>query len=279
MSKSHLRLTIETEAGPRLLLSIAERKQGDLVLDFKPSPYGREIGSRRLTGQIASQKFSVHCTPNAADGNTITHTTVFRDGTSTKHHHFSRAIKQTNSFAPIFVRRFYNLASGDTLTHNSKAEVFCLGEMQASHFTLMLGVFVGARDRPFEAPDDDRISVYQKPFGMFRVVVLWSFFPLPSDETSESAIIMTLPPGTADKSLYERSFETMEGYSEQECVGFFYNITGGLLSSFVLMGGIGPPTPLSKAMVKEAQFCKIAHVDGEHCRAFAKNVLARLRLP
>src|SRR5689334_17979016 len=105
---SKVRFTITTEDGPRTLLTVNEIPNGGLIIDLKPPPFLRLPGGA-TPRVIKLQKYSFHRSPKTPEGNTIHATTLFSDGSKQDRYHFTRALKQYNRFAPIFVRRYPDL--------------------------------------------------------------------------------------------------------------------------------------------------------------------------
>src|SRR4051812_17001800 len=153
---SKVRFTITTEDGPRSLFTVNERRNGDLVLDLKPPPFFRLPGGA-TPHRIERQKYSVHRSLQTAEGNTITQRTFYSDREPSSHYHFTRALKQHNGFAPLFIRRYPDLRQLTPLP-TSAADRVDLGEVEAEHFQLILGVYIANADREFSETDYVNIS-------------------------------------------------------------------------------------------------------------------------
>ena len=276
MSKA--RFTITTEDGPRTLFTVNERPNGDLVFDLKPPPFVQFPGGA-TPHQIERQKYSVHRSLSTWEGNAITQRTFYKDREPTDHYHFSRALKQHNRFAPMFVRRYPDLRQLTPLSASSAATVD-LGDVQAEHFQLILGAYVGNPDRTFGELDYINMSAAQHSMTYFRVVVLWSFLTLPPHESGDIAHVFTQRPELVDDPK-ERRLErnTMNGSDEAGLAQGLAEAGSRMIDQFVAQHFAGLPSSLRAFYLESIKLLKRGRRDTPEWEQCVERLTpARLRL-
>jgi hypothetical protein len=240
---SKVRFNIGTEDGPRTLFTANERPNGDLVFDLKPPPFFRLPGGA-TPHRIERQKYSVHRSLQTTEGNTITQRTFYPDRGPSDHYHFSRALKQRDCFAPLFVRRYPDLRQL-TPVAVSPANQVDLGEVEAECFQLILGTYVANADRTFNPTEHINISVAQHRMTHFRIVVLWSFLTIPSHDSGDIAHVFTQRPELVDDPEEREVNElTMNGFDEAGCIQGMAEATSRIVNRFFAEHFEALPGPL-----------------------------------
>lgn len=216
--KPALRIAINFNRLPRSILTVIEKKKGALRIILKPSKYVRpESTSTLISGEHLDQGISVHRTDDDPSGNQIHYTPKWTLPTKPREtHHFTKAIKQNNQFAPLFLSRVANLSSDEYKITGGARHLISLGDIDANLFTLFFMVFIGPADRGFA--NDGSLSdtnILQHRFTLFNLVLVWSFLSIPSTDTGESVHLVTTK-FTESLSESEKEFmrELAEGVDE-----------------------------------------------------------------
>jgi hypothetical protein len=184
-----VRFAVVKQGTPRCILSIAEMKGGDLILNLRANhlshatgiPFGAGIDDRG--DPIKEYRYTIHMSPDSKVGiNTIKLHHDLENGTTLTAIQYTAAIKQTNSFAPIYARYCSALHDHryDIKKINGRYE--SLGDLN-NEFTLVFAVFVGPTDRLFSAVGS-YFQYRQVKFKEFSVVMLWSFLTAPPHDHS-----------------------------------------------------------------------------------------------
>jgi len=236
-SKVTLRLTIRSEGDPRKVLSIAARKNGDLILVLKPLPMHRpDPCAEHATERITHEKMSIHTSPTDATGNTITKDRWLASGNKKRELYFSRAIKSNNRFAPVMVKRLSYMHPAETEIATEDATSFSLGTVEPRFFTPFFAILVGRKDRLFSTVNaPTNINVAQQRVGDFNLVVLSTFATIPS---IPHAYHFTFKSSKFD-SDYDKNNPFYDGYDEAGSYIFFYDIVHKLILSYL---DVLPPT-------------------------------------
>jgi hypothetical protein len=273
---SKVRFTITTEDGPRTLFTVNERPNGALLFDTKPPPFFRLRGGA-TPHKIERQKYSLHLTPDAPDGNTIHGTTYFTDGSKADRYNFTRALKQYDRFAPIFIRRYPHL-SQITRPSPKAAEHVDLGYVESEFFHLLLGAYVSNRDRAFSGMEGTDFSIAQHPIGRFRITVLWCFLGLPPHTSGHTAHVITERPELVeDPQEQVRNESTMNGFDEDGCLLGFGLTCRTLINDFTDEHFEGFQEPLRTQVLEAVRVLKTGQRDTAEFRAYLDTIYPLMR--
>ncbi len=230
MPRSVVRFTVQTDSGERALFTVRDRPtDGDLHIDYMTGPY---LGYEGEKGHpIERQKYSVHPTLRAPDGNSINTTIVLAGGEERQVYQFTTALKQGRKFALLFTRRFFDLRRTPPPRPNADERI-CLGRMDPA-FSLLLCVLVSPADRAFEPPSEPAdFSVIQRVFSHVRVTVLWTYLSFPAGDHGESMHVSTeRAEQINDAMMRDANERTMIGADETECIEGFYGACDDLIDS------------------------------------------------
>lgn len=210
------RCVVISEGKPRAILSVGERKSGDLVLSLRPGhtlrPPGRPLNRQGPHLPILEHRYSVHKSPDSNGLNTIKQTMELANGQVRALYNFTAAIKRNNLFAPILARRCSHFFGRAYDFNPKRGRNFVLAQIDASRFSLVFAVFVGAKDRLFALPYvPTNFQVAQLPLSEFRLVIIWSFLAISAHESSTFVFVRSMPESTGYK----------EGADETGCVQLF----------------------------------------------------------
>lgn len=274
---SKVRFTITTEDGPRTLFTLNERPNGDLIVDLKPPPFFRLPGGA-TPHQIARQRYSVHRSLRAPEGNAINQRTFYSDREPSAHYHFTRALKQHNGFAPLFVRRYPDLRKLTPHAPESDVARIDLGEVEAEHFQLILGAYVSNAGRAFGETDYVNISVAQRPMTHFRLVVLWSFLTLPSHESGDIAHVFTQRPELVDDPQERELNElTMNGFDETGCARGLAEASSRIVNRFFAEHFAELPSPVRTLLLDCIKLLKAGRRDTPEWQRYLDLVVSPAR--
>lgn len=195
------------------LLTISEKKSYDLTIIPKFAEFYREFDSLDAGPKIKEQHYSVHCSPRSAENlNVIKQTLKFVDGRIIESKHFTKALKQNDAFAPLYVCRSPDLSNERYTINKSKELNISLGDYNPKT-VLYYMVFVGNISNDFNIPKKD-FNSKTVLFSQFSFTILWSFGLLPSDVTGDKKHFFTLPNNELTNQL-------SEGYSPAEIAHLF----------------------------------------------------------
>jgi hypothetical protein len=202
---------------------MVEQTKGGVIIAFKTAlKMGSGLGSQYEDQTIVDQHYSIHPSLNSKAGtNLLHHTCTVENGDKFSDFHFTEAIKQHGTFAPMCWVRCPNLREKRYIPENHSEKPLKLGRYNPCVATLSYSIYVGAAGQDFPEGGFNDMNVAFMDFQLFRVVVLWSFATLFSDPTGSKAHLFTLHPKTAPEPERTRSLDTMKGYSPAECVGLF----------------------------------------------------------
>jgi hypothetical protein len=187
-TKSKLRLVVAIRGQNIELLSVRERTSGELLLTPR-SPSGARLGHVDLR-EIAEQHFSIHRSKD--DKNTaVTFKQTFADGSSLDNVAYIHDTKD-HLLWPIFARQVG--VSAEILDKvppaRAKDTLVALGGYHPEAATLCFSIFIARRDFAVIQGVED-VNVLAIPFRLFKIIVLWGFFNIPSPETGQIAGITT----------------------------------------------------------------------------------------
>jgi hypothetical protein len=183
------RIVVDVDSVRKTLMTIAIRSNGDLVLDLKSAEKYSDFGVTPEEGgatmfhnrRIKFQKYSIHTSAKSVKKiNVIKQTFLFDDGSSmTFNRQYTKAIKQTRLFAPIYFRLVPDLKPTHYGTSRIDESNILIGDMSSKFFTMFCCALVSHRSRFFEMYHNDRFDFIGFPVGEFRITFLWSFIPFP----------------------------------------------------------------------------------------------------
>lgn len=218
---SPIKFTIRAGDQERILFYLHESSNKDVILTLRSGEYFGD--GPHAKNEILEQRYSIHRSTKSSNYNTIIQTLALRAGRGHITSHVTDAIKKHTGFAMIFSRRSPWLdTSHFQAVESEKGAIATLGIYEPDKFTLVYSVFIGARDREFllQAPTD--ANIHQRTFGFIRVVILWSFLPLPSWAEGYIAHNQTFRPEiTLDPDEQEKLRSMMTGCSESECLNSY----------------------------------------------------------
>src|SRR5438105_3260601 len=148
MPKPTVRFAVVDEGKPRCVLSIAEMKDGTLILNLRAKqfagdtaiPFSGGLPKEEWGTPIQEYRYTIHMSDDSKMGiNTIKLHHDLEDGTSFTAVQYTSAVKQTRNFAPLYARHCTTLADEgyDIKKRNGRFE--SLGPI-TKHFTLILFV-------------------------------------------------------------------------------------------------------------------------------------------
>jgi len=226
-----LRYTVLVNGRPKKILSVALQSRGDLIIDFKAAEEGRsEPRTSKTDSMIELHRLSVHTSRNSPEGNQIKSTIVASDG-PIYFYHFTRAIKNTMRFAPVLHRRFPDISyNWDESTEKSDILLGGAGYQSNTH-TLMTSLFIGPAQRLFFdlnfSSEATNYYLRQDIIGNYRIVILYTFLPIPSIQHGISHFENTFVPGSNGDPYREfiNNF-VMNGYDEKQIRDIFHRKIG-----------------------------------------------------
>jgi hypothetical protein len=250
-----IRFVINAGQKPRLLFSVLERRNGDLILVVRTAERIGYDHRGNPDDAILEQRYSIHVSPNSEEYSTIKQTLNTADGQSRNSWQLTNAIKKRTGFAMIYGRRPCRLdIKRFELEPNDKNEMCDLGSFDQQKRNLVYLVFIGHPDRPFIKSYGVGWRVVQRNFSNFRIVVLYHVMPLPPHRTS-SAVghVSTYSPSNpvTDK---EELLKKSGGMDENGCQKLFeqsYCILGLDLIHRTKSERVGPNLRRFKTIVKK----------------------------
>jgi hypothetical protein len=222
MPLSKTRFVVRIADSPRILFSILEKPNGELIVPIRTAERFTDGTGPRLL----EQRYSIHPSPGSPDFTTIKQTINVHEGKSVTSVILTDAIKKRSGFSLIFVRRVQNLTPDRyaiKLPLKTNERAFVLADLDPDLHTLFFGLFIGHPDSTFDASAAD-VFVAQFPFKECKIVILMSAFLMPAHYTSEFAHAVTLPPETAPDEVTRATLRyQMQGKSAGICVRQFRN--------------------------------------------------------
>jgi hypothetical protein len=220
--------TIDVEDAPRVLFSVQRRGSGDLTIIIK---HGTHITPHDTFAvpdpgfTIIEQRISIHLSPQSLDINALKSTTITKDGRRIIARNYTKAIKSGHRFAPLYMERCRDLTATRYILKYANAPQVSLGRYSPKLFQLVYQIFVGSARSEFRTYCKHDINVTQVVIGQLRIIVIWSFFGIPSDSTGNYTSFQTRTAEEiqAHEDADLRSFLTdfADGYDENTCVEAF----------------------------------------------------------
>lgn len=190
----NIRFTIDVDGIPRKLLSVSKQQTG-LIFDHKPSSSQRPIlGGSAIDGRIHYDRSTLHYSMRSSTGNLITRTSEAARGLR-RHMQFTLALKTNNNFAPLIARRFPDLSKWEQVTDGHP--VVSLGAFDPSKYNLITCVYVSKDCRSLQLFDphlSQGIKIVEAVLDIFRITILYAFYPSPSINECTSRFYRTTHP-------------------------------------------------------------------------------------
>ena len=229
--------TINVGNIPRKLFTVQERTSGDLTIVIKQAMRGARPGTFVADGSVIVESHqSVHLSPRIPE-NVIKYTLRYADDTKRESFVFTKAIKQKNAIACLRIRRCENRITSIYDYKGDPAKIFSLGTYDPTSSQLIYMVGVSSSDRDFTLyglPDFDHNSFI---IGRFRVIVIWSFFMLPSNSSSTANFFRTFPADemgdnhpAKDSAVHQA---ILDGLADDEFIALFLNFRARLRDDFI----------------------------------------------
>lgn len=225
VTKTGLRFTIKTQDGARTLLGVTVRPKGDLILSLYPAASYRPTGvlPSESDPDIVEQRYSIHPSHNSADGvNVIKQTLALSVGEPIETFNYTKAIKNKDGFTHIFSRRPAGFVGTRYDVPKDGVPQIQLTMVNTTKYTLCYSVYVSHQDIIFRTRPHD-CNIFQKVFGDFRLVIVWSFMPFPAHRTGQLLHTMTVDPKEAGADSYLRGNiqRLMLGFDETACIATY----------------------------------------------------------
>lgn len=219
-NKSDCRFAVEYEGKALRLFSITQRSNNDLVIKPKQAEFYREFGQDFLDTNpvIINQKYSVHCSPNSPTNiNAVKHILELSNQKTVETRHYTKAIKQNNSFAPLYIARSPDLSNPRYEIDRTKKDVTILGKYNPKKSVLYYMIAVGKHDNVPAFSNEDDFNSRSVVFKEFSVTIVWSFGCTPSDHTGAKSHLLTIPPERLPTGLNHSG----EGFNSNELIQIY----------------------------------------------------------
>lgn len=216
------------EGIPRRLLSLTELANGDLVVNLQAADNYRDFGNPETVdgSTIINQKYSVHRSLESKENiNAIVHRINLEDGREETTSNYTKALKQTNRYAGLFIARAPNLSLYKYGIKPEERDYISLAEFEPSN-TLYYMVLVSGKTPAIINPDADYDTRYFE-FTHFCIAVVWSFAfsgiaPfIMSHSSGAKGHFMTLNPSDLTEEERKIVEPAAEGFSPDEAVEIF----------------------------------------------------------
>jgi len=233
MPQSTSRFAINFPAGTRILFSIVEKSNGELILPIKSA---ERMGPDWTTGPtVLEHRYSIHPSSKSADFTTIKQTINLEGGKRITTVALTDAIKKKSGFSIVLVRRCQNLVESPQpmFLPKPRDRLLALNGFDPIMYTLFFGIFVGHPDTKFDATADE-IVIAPFYFQKFQVLLMASLFYMPSHHTTEMLHALTSPPELAKHQPQEAVLRhLMTGKSPEICVRQYRTSVRWLAKSFL----------------------------------------------
>jgi hypothetical protein len=233
MSQNTTRFAVRVPDGERILFSIVEKTNGELIL---PISGAEKMGTDWTTGpNVREQRYSIHPSPKSADFTTLKLTIVLEGHPSTTIVALTNAVKKKSGFSIILVRRCQNLvhATQRPIRHKPRDKLVTLPEFDPMKFTLFHGLFVGHPKSKFDATEPN-VIIAPLFFKNFQIIVMASLFRMPSHRTTESVHALTARPESAKHAQQEALLRfLMTGRPPEICIRQYNNSVNWLAKRFM----------------------------------------------
>jgi hypothetical protein len=218
---------VEVEGRPRRLLSIIDQDEGSAQVFLFAGPHPGYVQTSR---KITQNKYSIHATADKPDFNLIKRTSIINgDETYPAYCRISTVKDKKGFFAPVFQLNFLNFKSKDhDFSTSADGQSVCLHEYDPSTTSIVLGLYVGARNASFEFGSRDNITHYIVDTQNFRIVLLMLLFQIPAPVSGTTLERLTFLPEEGEAPSNATLFT---GMPAAECVNEFFNFGQGFVNN------------------------------------------------
>jgi len=218
MAQRRVGFTVTVGLNPRLLMFAFEEKSNDLYVFLRSGLFDRKVNTKSITGNINTQKFSVHPTKNNPELNVIKQ--YLNAGDERTSVIMTKAIKNGSKFAYLFTWRTSDLS--DRHYDMRKCDfIQNIGSFDPSKQTLFIGLLVGAPNHRFRLGWDDNVSAHQMRFRNYRLVILHSVLNFPSSPTGHFIHRKTVDPTTLEGNAANDMKKAIDGHTDIDCLNIF----------------------------------------------------------
>lgn len=228
VSKSDSKVSINVNGAEKAIFSIKLSNSGSLFIILKTASQYKYIKSayeqyKSLDSiEITAEKYSIHPSRHLPEENYIHHKLYLR-GQSEKieSSQYTRAIKSGERFAFLFTKRSPDLSSERYVVASNSSRTHSIGSYDPKIGVLFYSVLVACCDLKFpiiEDPDSS-IRVWQRNFGDFNLIVLYSFLYITSDHTGTLSHFGTLRPAGLESPIKEFVQEIIDGFTSSSAIG------------------------------------------------------------
>ncbi len=220
VSRADERLTVNVGGRERRLISLYERKNGDVVVKIHSAQNFRNLDDQATGPGIQEQRYSIHLSLLSADAiSTIKHTLILVDGTKMETYHPTRALRRRAGYALMFVKRCSDFQSPryDLGEKSSRS----IGALDVETHSLYYGVFTCRKPVSFPKIVSPCVNITIFQFRELMVIVLWSFCAFPAAPTTQmehamvpqrreyGKAVQTLPTISSCLTLFMKTAERM----------------------------------------------------------------------
>jgi hypothetical protein len=222
-SKSDIRICVSIGEQISRLFSVKERSNGDLVINMQAAEFYREEYNP-LSNQdpkIINQKYSIHCSNKSKEKiNAIVHRIKFCNDKVITTSNYTKALKQTNNYAAIYIARAPDLSLPKYAVKPSDRSYVSISTFDTRLATIYYMICVCNHVTEAIA-EDINYSVKYIDFIHFKLAVIWSYSPLPSHSSGHKGHFMTIPPEDSNQENEALIKEISEGYGARDIVKLY----------------------------------------------------------
>lgn len=230
VSKSNIRVCVSTQNHISRLFSVIERENLDLIIKIGAAdlyrkaelpkgvivnqiPTDSDLNNQDDDLKIINQKYSVHCSLQSEDRiNAIVHRIKLSNNNEISTYHYTRALKQTNKYAPLYMARAPDLSIARYKVNPNERDYISISSFHTNKATLyyMVSVCNFETELIFDGED---FNVKYINFKNFRLAIIWSYANLPSYSTGVKTHFQTFKTDELPKSVNAVIKDNSEGYS------------------------------------------------------------------
>ena len=227
--RNKFRVTMKVRGQERSLLSVRATSNGGVIVSFLGREMDRKIdileegmqfSSSIDTKKIKEHKYTIHKSSMSPDFTTIHHTIRHDDGNEVSNKHLTKVVKSNTKFSVLCVNKCPNLLSESYAT-NISDETICLGSFEPSIFSMYYSIIICAVDHKKIDPYPAVANSVYFCINDVIIVILWSFFCIPSIGFVYHHTITVPPEELIDDDHSELNNEILNGFSENEILNFY----------------------------------------------------------
>lgn len=209
---------IYAEKTVRRLISFTEKKNEDVIISLFS---GLSPGYTPTSATISQHRYTTHCSNRSNEFTTITKTFGTSNDETHKSSALTNCVKSKNGFTPIFFIRFTDLKTKKNDYQESDLEsIEYLWPFNPSTESLIVGLFIGARDTVFETVDPT-IKIIEILSKNFKFLIMFEFNRFPSLKVALVSEIITLRPEDKDGGIDKAIATLMESTDATTCIELF----------------------------------------------------------